>query len=198
MRIRDLVAYQRDELGLPDAEALLFRTGVDPVRRSMERAPVDSRGLLIARNRSGMSHVLNVVRSAAGVDFLDAQRGGLALTSDDVIEWIFLPMTSDIPAPDDAQRIDPSELDAPPDPRMENLRRFDPPRVEPLDDTDPDNASIDAGQTPATWSPAWSASGGVTFFASTAGYTPDGRPVPPVPRLAGSSTPARDLAGSQP
>ncbi|PYC62215.1 hypothetical protein C7C45_33035, partial [Micromonospora arborensis] len=114
----DLVAYQRQLLGLADdADSLVFRTDVGSVRAVMAAAPVGSRGVVLVRSRTvdggvGVSHAFNVLRLEGvgagddGVVFVDGQRGGLARVPDGVVDLLFLPVTDGIAMPAGATRVD--------------------------------------------------------------------------------------------
>ncbi|MGW3859681.1 hypothetical protein [Micromonospora arida] len=114
-----LVVHQRDQLDRLETEPPLYRTDPESVRLAMQQAPDGARGILLARARTRTSHAFNVTtRKLANnteVDFLDGQRAGLAWAPDNTDEWVFLPMTPNIPPPENSTLIDPTTLDITPE-----------------------------------------------------------------------------------
>ncbi|MFI6785125.1 toxin glutamine deamidase domain-containing protein [Micromonospora sp. NPDC050276] len=114
----DLVAYQRQQLGLSDHDvAPIFRTSIGSVRTTMATAPPGSRGVLLVRDPAavagvGASHAFNVVvRDDGVVDFLDAQRADWARDPNESDDLYFLPMNNEIGVPEGSYAVDPAELD---------------------------------------------------------------------------------------
>ncbi|MCO8275486.1 toxin glutamine deamidase domain-containing protein [Actinoplanes sp. TRM 88003] len=104
---RNLVNYQQSVLDTAEGDQPLLysSTSLDAVADAMNESAPGSRGIMIARRRDAISHAFNVYRAADGVDFLDSQRRGLAVEPDDVIGWVFIPLSPGIPAPHDAAAI---------------------------------------------------------------------------------------------
>ncbi|MEO3816512.1 TcdA/TcdB catalytic glycosyltransferase domain-containing protein [Plantactinospora sp. B24E8] len=117
-----LVEYQRDRLGLPATDSIVYRTALEPVLTVMGAAEVGARGILLVRPPTpasagtegeagaGVSHAFNLVRDAHGVVPLDGQRGGLARMPAEVGELFFLPLTPGINPPPGSTRVDPDQL----------------------------------------------------------------------------------------
>ncbi|MFJ6199220.1 toxin glutamine deamidase domain-containing protein [Micromonospora sp. NPDC092111] len=119
-----LFPYQRDLLGLPETESLVYRTDLDSVLAAMRAAEVGARGILLVRHRAPeptgprqgarvwTSHAFNVVRDEHGVVLLDGQRGGVARVPEAPQELVFFPLTHGIDAPTNSERVDPTRWEA--------------------------------------------------------------------------------------
>ncbi|MFI7604250.1 toxin glutamine deamidase domain-containing protein [Micromonospora sp. NPDC049366] len=109
-----LLNYQRQRLGLADTDnPPVFRTTDASIRDALAGAPVGERGIVLVRATTGGSrtaHAFNVIRDASGVVFLDGQHGGLARVPEQYDEWLFLPMTRNIPTPATAELVPAHEL----------------------------------------------------------------------------------------
>ncbi|MEU4556215.1 toxin glutamine deamidase domain-containing protein [Micromonospora violae] len=109
-----LLNYQRQQLGLPDSDdPPVFRTNHASIRDALAGAPEGERGIVLVRETTGTTrtaHAFNVIRDASGVVFLDGQHGGLAHVPQQYDEWLFLPMTPNIPTLATAELVRPHEL----------------------------------------------------------------------------------------
>ncbi|RZT79440.1 papain fold toxin 1 (glutamine deamidase) of polymorphic toxin system [Micromonospora violae] len=109
-----LLNYQRQRLGLPDTESPpVFRTDHASIRDALTDASEGERGIVLVRETTGATrtaHAFNVIRDASGVVFLDGQHGGLARVPHQYDEWLFLPLTRNIPTLATAELVRPHEL----------------------------------------------------------------------------------------